>query len=316
MAPTKIPYSYALDERGFPVRIEDAVKGKGYFCPCSKPPKKMIAKWGEIRTTHYFAHLPDEECTGESLPHFIAKHLVKAGLSAHISGHGSYPFNVGCTQCERRINLPPPSDLVRVETEIYMIPKVQSDVGLLGEADRPLAAVEIEYTHPTDPNTAERYRAAKLTVFWKKVNRANVFELGAGFIGEVIIGEQFCDACAAKNTARLPLNLAAKEWVLETRNALRTPAGGAYSAIFPIPELLAQVETLASHGFAHGGVIFPLLFTAKVMDGRVYLNYETDDGYSPEPLISSNFMDLQKRKVVEYAVLNILGKTGIKARIV
>lgn len=69
-----IKYSYAYDDKGNIVKINDAIKGHHYFCLGCR--KEIIAKIGLIRSPH-FAHKKDEVCDPEGYLHKLAKSRIK-----------------------------------------------------------------------------------------------------------------------------------------------------------------------------------------------------------------------------------------------
>jgi hypothetical protein len=198
MAIRTIKYERALDRHGKFVRIVDAKKGERYFCLCVEPPREMIAKWGEIRTTRYFAHLPNGPCSaGETELHNTAKKLIASGLNMEAKHRFGYVFDVECKGCHQQFQMTLPAEATHAEAERLILapPQIKPDVTVFDESGNPLVGVEVIVSNPPDEAKLARYRDARVHAFEVRPTWDTVFKLDLGLSGEWVAGQWACENC-------------------------------------------------------------------------------------------------------------------------
>ncbi|MBQ7855142.1 MAG: hypothetical protein IJ352_09030 [Muribaculaceae bacterium] len=87
-------YSYATDEKGILVHVNDAVRGQLYKCPyCSG---QMTPHMGKIRKWHFTHKANLDNCSYESYLHKIAKICIKNAFISSSNFNISYDVPVRC----------------------------------------------------------------------------------------------------------------------------------------------------------------------------------------------------------------------------
>lgn len=92
----KIPWARNID--GELINIEDAIKGKEYFCPCCS--ERLTFRSGKIKKRH-FSHKTDTECDPESLYHKLAKILICFAIEQNAKGNRTIKLRNICFGCDK-----------------------------------------------------------------------------------------------------------------------------------------------------------------------------------------------------------------------
>lgn len=161
----------ARDPKGRLVTPEDAVKGRRYECPsCSGA---VVLHAGEKKRRHFHHHA--SACAEETVLHLAAKQLIVQAIEGWIAGEPSPVFVRRCAEpgCEARTRQPLPKKVVRAIPELRVRSGHVVDVGLVGLADLPIAAVEVLVSHEVDVE-----KAFELGLPWIEVDAASVCESG------------------------------------------------------------------------------------------------------------------------------------------
>lgn len=201
----------ARDPKGRLVPPEDAVKGRRYACPsCSGA---VVLHAGEKKRRHFHHHA--SACAEETVLHLAAKELIVQAIEAWANGEPSPVFVRRCADpgCEASTRQPVPKKVKRAVPELRVPSGHVVDVGLLGPADLPIAAIEVLFSHEVDGE-----KAFELGLPWIEVDAATVCETGGRIL--VAVRDRFLPwLCPAHEDKR---GQAARETraTREQRNAL------------------------------------------------------------------------------------------------
>ncbi|MBX3190560.1 MAG: hypothetical protein KF819_26400 [Labilithrix sp.] len=159
----------ARDAKGRLVPPEEAVKGRRYACPSCAAAVHLHA--GEKKKRHY--HHGESACSRETVLHVSAKRLIVQAVEAWRAGDGPAPVFVrACARaprCEERTRQPIPKKVSRALCELRLASGHVVDVGLVGVADLPIAAVEVLVSHAVDAR-----KAFEIGVPWIEVDAGAV----------------------------------------------------------------------------------------------------------------------------------------------
>ena len=208
----KLRVPFAIDDEQRLYNPETAEKGKHYFCPACK--EKVILKRGEIKTAH-FAHKTSESCNQETITHQTAKQLIQQVVDEWKSGKRDAPMlQRKCvstirdkyTFCSTQVRQPLPEKVERAVLE-YSLDGFRVDVALM-DANKPVTAIEIRYTHAVDEK-----KASQLSVPFIELNGTQVIKdptvwepIKDGFRPAI------CDACKqAKEQFQIKVREIAKQ---------------------------------------------------------------------------------------------------------
>lgn len=161
----KIPI--AATTAGRLVAPEDAERGVRYGCPSCSGAVTLHA--GERKARHF--HHRRSACSVETVLHVSAKRLIVQAVEAWKAGGPAPVFVRACAEpgCEATTNQPMPRKIVRAAEELAVRSGHVVDVGLVGLADLPVAAIEVLVTHAVD-----EAKAFELGVPWIEVDAAAV----------------------------------------------------------------------------------------------------------------------------------------------
>lgn len=145
----RIPF--ALDKYGQLIGINDAEKGRKYFCPSCRD--VVIVRKGEIKV-HHFAHKMNNLCGQETAVHKIAKMLIQKRFSQWKAGQTTAPImNRACQICGKKTAQTFPDKVEREDLEVGLSNGSIADVALIGTG-KPIAVIEIRVTHAVDEEKA------------------------------------------------------------------------------------------------------------------------------------------------------------------
>ncbi len=95
---SKIFHQFALDDNHQITYIDNAIKGRKYYCPLCK--KELNIRKGKIRT-HHFAHKNENNCNYETYLHQCAKYLIKNAFDNNAEFRISYIASNRCPQFDK-----------------------------------------------------------------------------------------------------------------------------------------------------------------------------------------------------------------------
>lgn len=166
-----ILYSTALDEKGNLIHINEAEKGRQYYCPTCK--KSFIlrksGKTGKGSKRPHFAHNElTPNCTPESALHYSFKKLTSDLLKQHISKKEELIIDWQCNSCSleytRILNKRNLLEKVVYVKEEYDLKDCRPDIALLDEDDNVIAVIEIVVTHEPEESALSYYESHGITL--------------------------------------------------------------------------------------------------------------------------------------------------------
>ncbi len=202
----------ARDPKGRLVAPEDASKGRRYECPsCAGA---VVLHAGEKKRRHFHHHA--SACTEETVLHLAAKQLVVQAIEEWKTGTAPSPVFVRrCAEaeCEASTQQPLPKKVLKAVPELRVRSGHVVDVGLLGPADLPIAAVEVLVSHKVD-----REKAFELGLPWIEVEAASVCASGGRRL--VAVRDRFLPWLCAAHEARRGVGARETRELREKRNAI------------------------------------------------------------------------------------------------
>ena len=151
MGGIKVPL--AIDDLGILTRIDDATRGKDYYCPACNMP--VIVRKGDIKI-HHFAHKASDFCSQETVIHKTAKMLFQKLVSDWKNGLAQAPkINRKCQICQSIIQQPLPDKVQSAELEVPLQNGSIVDIVLLDVEEKILAGIEVRVTHKVNFEKSE-----------------------------------------------------------------------------------------------------------------------------------------------------------------
>ncbi len=95
---SKIFHQFALDDNNQITYIDNAIKGRKYYCPLCK--NELNIRKGKIRI-HHFAHKNENNCNYETYLHQCAKYLIKNAFDNNAEFSISYIASNRCPQIDK-----------------------------------------------------------------------------------------------------------------------------------------------------------------------------------------------------------------------
>jgi ssDNA-binding Zn-finger/Zn-ribbon topoisomerase 1 len=218
---TSLLNPFARGPTGELIDIDQWTAGVLVTCPgCNGP---MVGRKGS-RKRHHFSHVAGTSaCSGETALHAVAKELIRDGFLAARAAGRPYEVRWDCPGCRE----PRAADATRlatmVELERTLVDGVRSDVVFRG--GRRDFVAEVVVTHALEPETAERYTAARSPVFVVVPFWDGLRALRLGFAASTTlnVGIERCPRCRSSAQRRARID----EQVRQVREELeaRPPAG-------------------------------------------------------------------------------------------
>lgn len=156
----EILYATAIDDGGNLVHINDAEKGKDYYCPSCKG--KFILKrsgnTGKGSKRPHFAHNKlSPNCTAESVLHYSFKKELVNLLNKYLSEEKELLVNWNCTTCSEHNEGNLLAKTTSIEEE-YNLKVCQPDIALLNAEDNVIVAIEVVVTHDPEDKVLQFYK--------------------------------------------------------------------------------------------------------------------------------------------------------------
>ena len=167
----EILYISAIDKDGNLVHINDAEKGKAYYCPSCR--KEFIlrksGKTGKGSKRPHFAHNElTTNCSPESALHYSFKRKLIDFLNQYISENRELIVNWNCSICTKdytrtsiKRNLLEKASQIREEHDLKVC---RPDIALLNNNGKVIAAIEIVVTHAPEENAIKYYKENGITL--------------------------------------------------------------------------------------------------------------------------------------------------------
>lgn len=162
--PIKLPYAL---KNGDLIRISEVSSGKQNDCLCPECKRPLIAKKGN-KVAHHFAHGNDANCNLESALHKTAKLLIYTAIRSALDNGSSLRIHHECKLCLEEHEGPLLKKVTNVKLETS-IGDVRPDVLLLDKNDKPVAAIEVIFSHPPETRVKEFYESEKITLVEIKI---------------------------------------------------------------------------------------------------------------------------------------------------
>lgn len=155
----EILYAIAIDDRGNLVHVNDAEKGRAYYCPSCKGEfiLRKSGNTGKGSKRPHFAHNElTPNCTAESALHYSFKKNLTDLLNKYISEKKEFIINWNCTACSEynKGNLLAKAASIREE---YNLKVCQPDIALLNTEENVIAVIEIVVTHKPEEKVLQYY---------------------------------------------------------------------------------------------------------------------------------------------------------------
>lgn len=156
----QILYTTAFDELNALVHINEAEKGKLYYCPQCKEKFKLnkSGKTGKGSKRPYFSHIRNTpNCKPETVLHYSFKRKVVELLENHLSDKNAFMINWTCSSCSNINNANLLAKVVTVREE-YNLGFCQPDIALLDAEGKVIIVIEIVVTHFPEERVTQYYR--------------------------------------------------------------------------------------------------------------------------------------------------------------
>lgn len=167
----EILYTSALDENGNTILINDAEKGRTYYCPECKG-KFILRKSGKTgkgsKRPHFAHNNLTTNCTPEGVLHYSFKKLLIDLLERYRSEGKTLKVNWICRACSidysktnLKANLLAKTATIKEECNLNIC---QPDIALLDPEGEVMAAIEIVVTHEPEENALRYYEKNGITL--------------------------------------------------------------------------------------------------------------------------------------------------------
>ena len=194
---TEIQYPVAYARPYEEVPIEDAQRGRSYFCfGCDR---EMVIKRGRIKRPH-FAHKADfVQCEGDSTLHEAAKAFICQGFLRAIATGVEYRVGYPCERCEAPIRVNVAIEGASIASERIVVKGTRSDLAVFRANGSPRVIIEIVVTHNLESVTKQRYEAADYPVVTVEPSWDTLPDLRQSAIGSRILNvkddNRYCRGC-------------------------------------------------------------------------------------------------------------------------
>lgn len=220
----EILYTSALNENGNVVLINDAEKGRTYYCPkCNNDfILRKSGNTGPRSKRPHFAHKNlTRNCTPEGVLHHSFKKLLVDLLKSYKSENKPLIMNWKCDSCSADY---PEKDLTSnllVKTdriiEEYNLKVCRPDIALLDTDGEVIAAIEIVVTHAPEENVLRYYKENGITLI--QINLFSEDDLHK--IQEKIINPDIVNLCLRTNCSNYKNHVAKKKLMISEKKCER-----------------------------------------------------------------------------------------------
>ena len=157
--PKEILYTTAIDERGNLVHVDDAKKGRAYYCPSCNDEfiLRKSGNTGKWAKRPHFAHNNlTPNCTAEGVLHYSFKRELTDLLNNYLSENKEFIINWECLSCSESCkgNLLAKVSSIREE---YHLKVCQPDIALLDARENVIAVIEIVVSHEPEEKVLQFY---------------------------------------------------------------------------------------------------------------------------------------------------------------
>jgi predicted RNA-binding Zn-ribbon protein involved in translation (DUF1610 family) len=153
---SKLLFSFAEDDNGKIIHINNTSSEVNYFCPECK--KKFILKKGNIRK-HHFAHKNSSNCTGtgEGYLHKTFKKMFLEKINDNLIRNIPMYILLKCNYCNNvmQVNILPNNTSIKEEYDMIIC---RPDIALLDEKGEVVTVFEIVVSHKPEDNVIKYYQ--------------------------------------------------------------------------------------------------------------------------------------------------------------
>ena len=169
----------AFDENKNIVFVENALKGKNYFCPeCNgRFVYKNSGKTGPGTKRPHFAHQSDiSNCSPETILHASFKIKAAELLSERIAKGENFPIEWTCPQCNVKYpyNILFMAKHVKVEHDLK---ECRPDIALLNAQGSIIAVIEVVVSHAPEENTLKYYHENGIVLVQYNVKETDLLDI-------------------------------------------------------------------------------------------------------------------------------------------
>ena len=195
---TEILYPVAYAQPYEAVHIEDAQRGRPYFCfGCDR---EMVMRRGDIRRPHFAHKAGFVQCEKDNTLHEAAKAFICQGFLHAVATGVEYQVRYPCKQCETHISVNIASEGANIESEKTVVKGTRSDLVVFRPDGSPRVIIEIAVTHDLEDDTQQRYEEANYPVVTVEPSWDTLRDLLQAAIGSRILNvktdeHRYCRDC-------------------------------------------------------------------------------------------------------------------------
>lgn len=158
----EIKYTTALDENGKTIHIDDAEKGKTYYCPCSdcEYPEFILRKSGKTgpgsRRPHFAHKNPGAKCSPDRVLHDSFIRTLTNLLESYKEEKKAFEIEWYCDVCRKKHKGNLLNEVATIKEE-KDLKECRPDISLLDKNGIILKVIEIVVTHEPEENALEYY---------------------------------------------------------------------------------------------------------------------------------------------------------------
>ena len=195
---TEIQYPVAYARPYETVHIEDAQRGRPYFCfGCDR---EMVMRRGDIRRPHFAHKVGFVQCEKDNTLHEAAKAFIRQGFLHAVATGAEYQVQYPCKQCEAHISVNVAIQGANIESEKTVVKGTRSDLVIFRPDGSPRVIIEIVVTHDLESDTKQRYEETDYPVVTVKPSWDILRDLRRAAIGSRILNikgdkHRYCNDC-------------------------------------------------------------------------------------------------------------------------
>ena len=195
---TDIQYPVAYARPYEAVHIEDAQRGRPYFCfGCDR---EMVIRRGHIRRPHFAHKAGGGRCKKDHTLHEAAKAFICQGFRHAITAGGEYQVGYPCERCETPISVNVAIEGASIASERVVVQGTRSDLVIFQPDGSPRVIIEIVVTHDLESDTKQRYEETNYPVVTVEPSWDTLPGLRRAAIGSRILNikgdkHRYCNDC-------------------------------------------------------------------------------------------------------------------------
>lgn len=193
----------AFDEDKNIIFVENAEKGKNYFCPkCNgRLVYKNSGRTGPGSKRPHFAHHSDvSNCSPETILHATFKTKAAELLCDRIAKGEKFPIEWTCPQCSGKY----PYDILFMAKHVKVehdLKECRPDIALLDEEGNTIAVIEVVVTHEPEENTLKYYHDNGIVLVQYNVTEADLIDIEEKIKHPDVVSLCLTENCTKSNVA-------------------------------------------------------------------------------------------------------------------